>query len=131
MKIKNFIKKLKFNENRLIPVILQDYKNNEVLMMAYMNNKALEMTLKTNLAHFWSRSRKELWLKGRSSGHVQKVKKMYFDCDRDCLLIKIEQVGAACHNGYRSCFYTGFDKRGKEKIVGKKVFDPNEVYRKS
>ena len=101
----NWIKKLKFDEKGLIPAIIQDYKNNEVLMVAYMNKQALRKTISTRKAHFYSRSRKKLWLKGESSGNIQSVKDIYFDCDMDCLLIKVSQKVAACHIGYRSCFY--------------------------
>ena len=126
-----FISGLKFNENGLIPAVIQDYKNNEVLMVAYMNDVAVKKTIETKRAHFYSRSRKKLWLKGESSGHVQKVKEIRFDCDGDCLLVKVEQVGGACHTGYRSCFYRKLkDKKGNTAVSGKKIFDPDKVYKK-
>ncbi len=126
-----FVKGLKFDENGLIPAVIQDARNNEVLMVAYMNDEAAEKTLKTKKAHFYSRSRKKLWLKGESSGHVQKVKEIRFDCDADCLLVKVDQVGGACHTGYRSCFYRKLkDNKGKVCISGKKMFDPDKVYKK-
>lgn len=128
--MKKFLKQIKFNEKGLVPVIIQDFKTGEVLMLAYMNKEALRRTLRDKKCWYWSRSRKKYWLKGETSGNIQKVKQIFFDCDADCLLIKVEQVGgAACHTGYRSCFYRIFDK-GKVKIKGKKVFDPEKVYKK-
>ncbi|MDD4878961.1 MAG: phosphoribosyl-AMP cyclohydrolase [Candidatus Omnitrophica bacterium] len=126
-----FISGLKFDKNGLIPAVIQDYKNNEVLMVAYMNNLAVKKTLETKRTHFYSRSRKKLWLKGESSGHVQKVKEIRFDCDADCILVKVEQVGGACHTGYRSCFYRKLkDRKGNTSVSGKKIFDPDKVYKK-
>ena len=104
-KIKFKLKTLKFNKNGLIPAIIQDYKNNEVLMLAYMNKESLRRTLKLGKTCFWSRSRKEYWVKGLTSGHFQFVKSLAYDCDLDALLIKVRQVGKACHTGNRSCFY--------------------------
>ena len=89
----------------LIPAVIQDYKTKEVLMVAYMNSGSLKRTLKLGKACFWSRSRKEYWVKGMTSGHFQHVKSIAFDCDMDALLIKVRQVGVACHTGNRSCFY--------------------------
>lgn len=120
--------KFKFDEKRLLPVVIQDAKTKEVLMLAYMNKQALGATLKKGLVHFWSRSRKKLWLKGESSGHTQKVKGIYVDCDTDAVLIAVDQKGGACHTGYRSCFYRKLEKSGKLKVVDKKVFDPEKVY---
>jgi phosphoribosyl-AMP cyclohydrolase len=98
--------RLKFNENGLIPAIAQDYQDGAVLMMAWMNKESIQQTLVTKEAHYWSRSRAELWHKGATSGHIQKVKSVYYDCDADTLLLKIEQVGdVACHTGVRSCFF--------------------------
>lgn len=96
---------LKKDSQGLVPVIIQDAENNEVLMMAYMNEQAYTDTLRTGLMHYYSRSRKEQWLKGETSGHYQYVKSLTADCDRDTLLAKIDQVGAACHTGSRSCFF--------------------------
>ncbi|MFH1361931.1 MAG: phosphoribosyl-AMP cyclohydrolase [bacterium] len=97
---------LKFNSDGLIPVIAQDYKDGAVLMLAYMNEEALKKTLETKEMTYWSRSRQELWHKGDTSGHIQKVKELYYDCDADAILAKIEQVGdIACHTGERSCFF--------------------------
>lgn len=99
------LKDLKFDKQGLIPAIIQDYKNNEVLMVAYMNLESLKRTIKLGKTCFWSRSRKEYWVKGMTSGHFQFVKSIAYDCDMDALLIKIRQVGVACHTGNRSCFY--------------------------
>jgi len=97
---------LKFNERGLIPAIIQDAKSNEVLMMAYMDKVALEKTLNTGFTHFWSRSRQKYWMKGETSGHVQEVKEILYDCDEDTLLIKVIQHGSgACHTGNRTCFF--------------------------
>ena len=100
------IDKIKFDEKGLVPVIAQDYKDGTVLMQAYMNKESLEKTIKSKEMWYWSRSRKELWHKGDTSGHIQKVKELYYDCDADAILAKIEQVGdIACHTGNRSCFF--------------------------
>lgn len=99
------LKGLKFDERGLIPAIIQDVENDQVLMLAYMNLESLEKTLTSGLTHFWSRSRKKLWHKGETSGHVQRIKKILYDCDEDTLLIKVEQVGVACHTGEKTCFY--------------------------
>lgn len=96
---------LSFDERGLIPAVIQDHANNQVLMVAYMNEESLRKTLETGLTHFWSRSRKKLWKKGETSGNFQHVKEAYYDCDADTLLFKVEQIGAACHTGNRSCFY--------------------------
>ena len=97
--------KLKFNKEGLIPAIVQDIENSEVLMMAYMNLDSLKETLKVGKTCFWSRSRQKYWVKGETSGHFQTVKNIYYDCDCDTLLIKVVQVGSACHTMQRSCFY--------------------------
>ncbi len=96
---------LKFNAAGLIPAIVQDARDGTVLMLAYMNRESLERTLATGETWFWSRSRRELWHKGGTSGHVQRVKQIYYDCDADALLVLVEQHGPACHTGERSCFY--------------------------
>lgn len=101
-----WIETLKFNQQGLIPAIAQDDQDGTVLMMAWMNRDSLQKTLDTGEVHYWSRSRTELWHKGGTSGHIQKVKALYYDCDADALLVKIEQVGdIACHTGARSCFF--------------------------
>ena len=97
---------LKYDEKGLIPAIIQDVKTGEVLMMAYMNEKSLQMTVETGYTHFWSRSRQKYWKKGETSGHVQEVKEILYDCDADTLLVKVIQHGSgACHTGNRTCFY--------------------------
>ena len=122
--------KLKFDSNGLIPAIVQDHETGQVLMMAWMNRDSLAKTVETRKTHFFSRSRNKLWLKGESSGHVQHVKSISTDCDQDVLLVKVEQVGAACHEGYRTCFFREFQEGADWKVVGERLFDPKEVYRK-
>ncbi|MCK4859646.1 MAG: phosphoribosyl-AMP cyclohydrolase [Candidatus Omnitrophica bacterium] len=119
---------LKFNQDGLIPVIVQDVKTNKVLMLAYMNAEAFKKTLDSKKAHFFSRSRNKLWLKGETSKHYQFVQEIYVDCDKDTLLLKVKQVGGACHKGYYSCFYRRFEN-GQLKIVDNKVFNPEESYK--
>jgi len=103
------INQLKFNDEDLLPVIVQDYETGQILMFAYTNAVALKKTLETGLTHFWSRSRQKIWNKGEESGNIQKVKQIYVDCDKDTLLITVEQTGVACHTGEQSCFYTNFN----------------------
>ncbi len=122
--------KIKFNKDGLIPVIIQDYRNNQVLMVAYMNQEAFDLTLKTNKVHFFSRSRNKLWLKGETSGNFQLVKSIYFDCDLDTLLIKVSQKGGACHEGYKRCFFRKLTPKGDLKVIENKVFDEKKVYKK-
>ena len=103
--------KLKYDDKGLIPAIVQDIENGDVLMMAYMNENALKTTLETGFTHFWSRSRQEYWKKGGTSGDVQEVKELYYDCDADTILVKVKQHGkGACHTGNRTCFYTKIEK---------------------
>lgn len=119
------------NAQGLLPAIVQDAASGEVLMLAYINKLAWEKTLETGKAHFWSRSRNSLWLKGETSGHVQLIKEILVDCDQDTVVYKVEQLGgAACHTGYRSCFYRKV--AGEELVVHEsgKVFDPAAVYGK-
>ncbi len=131
MSADEFIKEIKFDERGLIPVIIQECQTGEVLMMAYMNAEAIRQTLERGETVFWSRSRQTLWHKGDTSGNVQKVKEIRLDCDNDCLLIKVEQVGrAACHTGYCSCFYRRLTPSKKLEINGEKLFDPDKVYGK-
>jgi len=99
------LSELKFDEKGLIPAIIQDAKSGDVLMVGYMNKESVQMTLKEGRTCFWSRSRQKFWRKGETSGHVQRVKEIYYDCDGDALLIKVEQTGVACHTGEWSCFY--------------------------
>jgi len=113
----------------LVPVVVQDDETGEVLMLAYMNREAWQKTLETGKAHYWSRSRQSLWLKGETSGHVQLVREIRLDCDEDTILLKVEQLGgAACHTGHCSCFYRRWSD-GDFQTVGECVFDPKEVYR--
>lgn len=103
--IADILKQVKFDDNGLVPAIAQDFVTGEVLMMAWMNAESLEKTLSTNQVHYWSRSRKSLWRKGETSSHTQTMKECFIDCDGDTILLKIEQVGVACHTGERSCFF--------------------------
>jgi phosphoribosyl-AMP cyclohydrolase len=115
----------------LLPAIVQDAQTGEVLMLAYMNAESYAETLSSGRAVFYSRSRKKLWRKGEESGHVQIVRQVLVDCDGDTILLKVEQVGgAACHEGYRSCFYRQVTSEGL-KIVAERVFDPADVYNKA
>jgi len=127
---KGFLDALKYDANGLVAIVSQDAKSKDVLMLAYADRNAVEKSLKTGLMHYYSRSRKKMWLKGESSGHVQKLVGMYVDCDGDAILAKVRQVKAACHMGYRSCFSFRIGKDGKMRVVGKKLFDPKEVYKK-
>ena len=116
--------------NGLVPAIVQDFETGEVLMLAFMNKEAWESTLSTGRATYFSRSRQKLWIKGETSGHVQIVREIRIDCDNDSVLLKIKQVGnAACHTGYKSCFHKKIEN-GSVKIIGKPLFDPEEVYKK-
>ncbi len=120
-----------FEKSELIPVIAQDEQSGDVLMLAYMNQAAYRETLETGRVCYYSRSRQKLWRKGEESGNVQEVREIYFDCDADTLLIKVKQVGgAACHEGYRSCFFRKIDPQsGDVQKVGERVFNPDEVYK--
>jgi phosphoribosyl-AMP cyclohydrolase len=123
--------KLDFSKSSdgLIPAIAQDYKTGEILMLAYINEESWAETLKSGCATYWTRSRQKLWKKGESSGNVQEIKEILVDCDEDTVIFKVKQIGdAACHVGYRSCFYRKVE--GDElKIVGKKIFNPEDVYK--
>jgi len=121
------INTLKFDKDGLIPAIVQDFENGDVLMMAFMNRVSLEKTIETGLCHYWSRSRQKLWLKGETSGHTQAVKGLFYDCDADCLLVKVEQKTAACHTGHRSCFFSKIEAEGV-KDEGVMVFAESDVY---
>lgn len=122
-----------FSKHELIPVIAQDDVTGDVLMLAYMNRTAYEETLQTGRVCYWSRSRQKLWRKGEESGNVQELRSIYFDCDADTLLVKVHQIGgAACHEGYRSCFFRKIDPATRQvAVVGQRVFDPAAVYKKS
>ena len=113
----------------LITVIVQDEKTDEVLMVAYANQEAFEKTVLTKLAHYYSTSRRKLWLKGESSGNTQEVSKVLVDCDGDAVIYKVKQKGGACHTGYRSCFYRTV-KGDELEVTGEKLFNPDEVYKK-
>ena len=115
---------LAFDEQAYLPAVAQDAETGEVLMLAYVTREALERTRETGLAHYYSRSRDELWQKGESSGHVQRVAEIRVDCDGDALLYLIDQEGGACHTGYESCFYRTIDG----DVVADRVFDPDDVY---
>ncbi len=118
---------LKFDDDGLIPAVICDYRTNEVLMVGYMNQEALRRTVESGRVTFWSRSRQKLWVKGESSGHIQEVKWLRMDCDGDALLIGVKQHVAACHLGYRSCFFRELHD-GMWQVIAEKVFDPDEVY---
>ncbi|MFZ5632584.1 MAG: phosphoribosyl-AMP cyclohydrolase [Bacillota bacterium] len=124
------VDKLKFDGRGLIPAIVQDNHSGAVLMMAYMNREAVEKTIKSGETWFWSRSRQKLWHKGETSGNTQQVTEVYFDCDRDTLLVKVIQRGAACHEGYFSCFHNLIGPGGAVKTVGERHFSPEKVYGK-
>jgi phosphoribosyl-AMP cyclohydrolase len=127
----SFYDKLKFNAEGLIPAIIQDQASGRVLMMAWMNRASLQTTLATGKTHFWSRSRQKFWMKGESSGHTQTVKDIAFDCDGDTLLIQVEQVGAACHEGYRSCFFRSVVPGGdSDRVTEAQLKPPGEIYGK-
>ena len=114
----------------LVPAIVQEYRTGNVLMLAYVNREAWEKTLQTGKAHYWSRSRNKLWLKGETSGNVQIIKDILIDCDQDTVIYKVDQQGgAACHKGYHSCFYRKI-KDGDAVVIEQQVFDPAEVYKK-
>lgn len=123
--------RLNVKGEELITAVVQDYKTSEVLMVAFMNREALKKTIETGNAHYWSTSRGKLWLKGESSGHLQKVEEILTDCDEDAVILKVQQEGAACHEGYYSCFFRELSKEEGDvnlKIIKEKVFRPENVY---
>ena len=124
-RMKETLEILKFDRDGLIPAIVQDHASGEVLMMAYMNREAVAKSLETGFTHFFSRSRQQMWMKGESSGHVQAIKEILYDCDADCLLVRADQRVAACHTGHRSCFYRAIGEEGER---GETVFDSDRVY---
>jgi len=126
----NFLKKLKFNDDELIPAIIQEEGTGRVLMMAWMNESSLKTTIEKGKTHFWSRSRQKYWMKGESSGHTQQVKSIAFDCDGDTLLIQVSQVGAACHEGYQSCFFRTINDAGEFDVSENRLVNPKEIYNK-
>ena len=123
-----FLRSIKWTAEGLVPAIVQDSESGDVLMMAWMDEPAIRQTLATGQTHFYSRSRKSSWHKGGTSGHVQVVESIHVDCDADVLLIKARQVGGACHEGYRSCFWRRVDEGGGLEVVGSPVFEPDRVY---
>lgn len=125
------------NGVKVITAVAQDFKTNEILMLAYMNKEALMKTIKTGKAHYWSTSRNKLWFKGESSGHIQDVEEILVDCDMDAIILKINQTGAACHKGYRSCFYRKLNtenidienlKEDDLEVILKRLVNPEDVY---
>jgi phosphoribosyl-AMP cyclohydrolase len=129
-KLEETIANLKYDKDGLIPAVVVDAENKDVLMVAHMNAEAVAKTVQTGRAHFWSRRRRKLWMKGQSSGHTQQVKAICVDCDMDTLLIQVIQRRAACHEGYRSCFYRKLSPDGDWEVIAAKVFDPEKVYGK-
>ncbi len=127
---KSFLETVKFDEKGLVPAIVQDHETGKVLMMAWMNLESLQLTLEKKRACYWSRSRKELWLKGESSGNMQEVHDVLIDCDGDTLLLKVSQTGGACHAGYHSCFYRKATDNLSMEICDTLMFNPEEVYGK-
>ena len=124
------IKALKYDANGLIPAVIIDKDSKAVLMVAYMNESSLLATIQTGKTHFWSRSRQKYWMKGESYGHTQEVHAVYTDCDVDTLVIEVTQKGAACHDGYYSCFYRRLNQQtGQWEIIDKPLFDPKDVYK--
>ena len=128
----SFINQLKFTADGLIPAIIQEQRTGRVLMMAWMNRASVEKTLETGRTWFWSRSRQKYWMKGESSGHVQVVKDVAFDCDGDTLLIQVEQTGAACHEGYQSCFFRSVSPANPDvRVTEPRLVDPEKTYGKA
>ncbi len=125
------MERLRFDKgNGLLPAIAQDYLTNEILMLAYINEEAWRQSLTTGKAHYWSRSRNKLWLKGETSRHYQLIKEILVDCDEDTVIFKVEQLGgAACHTGHRTCFFRVVDGENL-RVKDEPVFDPAEVYKK-
>ena len=125
----SFIDSLKFNDAGLIPAIIQEEGAGRVLMMAWMNADSIRDTIETGKTHFWSRSRQKYWMKGESSGNTQQVKDVAYDCDGDTLLIQVKQVGAACHEGFKSCFFRSV-KEDAGVVTEERLVDPEELYGK-
>ena len=115
--LEKFLDSLKYDKDGLLPAVVQDDSNGDVLMVAYMNRDAVAQTLTSGRACFWSRSRQRFWIKGETSGNIQAIKSVYVDCDKDCVVVKVDQTGAACHEGYRSCFFRRVNSDGSETVV--------------
>ncbi|MGB1086272.1 MAG: phosphoribosyl-AMP cyclohydrolase [Methylophilaceae bacterium] len=125
----DWIKKINWNNEGLLPVIIQEFESKDVLMFAWMNEKTLRASLKNKTTVLWSRSRQREWLKGEESGHFQKIKSMHLDCDLDVLLIQVVQVGGiACHTGRKSCFFNSIDDKGDMRVDGEIIVDPKNIY---
>ncbi len=125
----NALSDLKFDANGLIPAVVQDGEEGRVLMVGYMNREAVERTIATGRVTYWSRSRQKYWVKGESSGNIQKLIGLYVDCDQDCLLVVAEQVGPACHEGYRSCFFRKISAESDTlDLSEERLKDPTEMY---
>lgn len=131
--------RLDINGEKLVIAIAQDYQTNDILMVAFMNKEAVEESLRTKKAHYYSTSRKKQWLKGESSGNIQTIKEVFIDCDADAIILKVDQKGAACHEGYRSCFFRQLDVNQEEididnltekdlEVISERLFDPKEMY---
>lgn len=130
-KLDETIAGLKYDASGLIPAVCVDADTKQVLMVAYMNADSLRDTIRTGKTHFWSRSRQKYWMKGESSGHTQEVKAIYTDCDKDTLVIEVVQHGAACHEGFYSCFFRKLDAAsGEWQVQGERLFDPAKIYKK-
>jgi len=125
----DWIKKINWNNEGLLPVIIQEFESKDVLMFAWMNEKTLRASLKNKTTVLWSRSRQREWIKGEESGHFQKIKSMHLDCDLDVLLIQVVQVGGiACHTGRKSCFFNSIDDKGDMRVDGEIIVDPKNIY---
>ena len=123
-----FLEEVNFDAEGLVPAITQDARSNRVLMLGYQNRDAIERTVVTGEMHYFSRSRGRLWKKGESSGHVQRVREVFLDCDGDALVYRVEQERASCHKGYFSCFFRKVDENGELVVAEERVFDPKDVY---
>jgi len=120
---------LKYDDDGLIPAIIQDVDTGEVLMMAYMNKTSLAKSIETGKTHFWSRSRQKYWMKGETSGHTQEIREVFIDCDTDTVLIKAKQTGVACHEGYKNCFFRKYDPAtGRWNTCADRQVNPDDVY---
>jgi len=129
-RLEETIRSMKYDDTGLLTAVVVDSETKDVLMVAFINDKALLDTIRTAKTHFWSRSRRKYWMKGESSGHVQEVRAVYVDCDKDAVVIEALQHGGACHEGYRSCFFRRLNEAGELEVVAEKVFEPQNVYKK-